>query len=107
LRLFDETSHERESHKQRDDYDGEFHVTIKKQIIECMNITLNESWLNGKYSCGVINTSLVTVEVFDLEEGFFAQGEHAWEIISEIHQIWVNGDLTTEHAFQQWISINF
>ena len=72
-----------------------------------MNITLNESWLNGKYSCGVINTSLGTVEVFDQEEGFFAQDEHAWEIILEIHRIWVNGDLTIEQAFQQWISLNF
>ena len=35
-----------------------------------MDITLNESWLNGKYSCGVINTSLGTIEVFDQEEGF-------------------------------------
>ena len=71
-----------------------------------MDITLNESWLNGKYSCGVIDTSLGTVEVFDTEEGFFAQDEHAWEIISEIYKIWVNGDLTTEQAFQQWISQN-
>ena len=71
-----------------------------------MDITLNESWLNGKYSCGVINTSLGTVEVFDQEEGFFAQDQHAREIIMEIHQIWVNGDLTTEQAFQQWISSN-
>ena len=72
-----------------------------------MDITLNESWISGKYSCGVIDTSLRTVEVFDFEEGFFAQDDHAWEIISEIHQIWVNGDLTTEQAFQQWISANF
>jgi hypothetical protein len=71
-----------------------------------MDITLNESWLNGKYSCGVINTSLGTVEVFDQEEGFFVQDQQAWEIIMEIHQIWVNGDLTTEQAFQQWISSN-
>jgi hypothetical protein len=71
-----------------------------------MDITLNESWLNGKYSCGVINTSLGTVEVFDQEEGFFAQDQHAREIIMEIHQIWVNGDFTTEQAFQQWISSN-
>jgi len=72
-----------------------------------MDITLNESWISGKYSCGVIDTSLGTVEVFNLEEGFFAQEEHAWEIISEIHQIWVNGALTTEQAFKQWISANF
>ena len=71
-----------------------------------MDITLNESWLNGKYSCGVINTSLGTIEIFDQEEGFFAQDQHAWKIIMEIHQIWVNGDLTTEEAFQQWISLN-
>jgi len=72
-----------------------------------MDITLNESWLNGKYSCGVIDTSLGTVEIFDEEEGFFAQDEHAWEIILEIHRIWVTGDLTTEQAFKQWISSNF
>ena len=72
-----------------------------------MDITLNESWISGKYSCGVIDTSLGTVEVFDVEEGFFAQDAYAWEIISEIHQNWVSGDLTTEQAFQQWISSNF
>lgn len=71
-----------------------------------MDITLNESWLNGKYSCGEIDTSLGTVEVFEIEEGFFAQGEHAWEIICEIHHLWVNTDLTTEQAFQKWISSN-
>jgi len=58
-----------------------------------MDIILNESWISGKYSCGVIDTSLGIVE-------------HAWEIISEIHQIWLTGDLTTEQAFQQWISSN-
>lgn len=71
-----------------------------------MDITLNESWLNGKYICGEINTSLGTVEIFDDEGAFFAQGCHAWEIITEIHQIWINGDLTTEKAFLQWISTN-
>ena len=72
-----------------------------------MDITLNESWLNGKYSCGVIDTSLGTVEIFDEEEGFFAQDEHDWEIIIEIHRIWIHGDLTAEQAFQQWILSNF
>ena len=71
-----------------------------------MDITLNESWISEKYSCGVIDTSLGTVEVFDVEEGFFAQDEYAWKIISEIHQTWVNGDMTTEQAFKQWISSN-
>jgi len=71
-----------------------------------MDITLNESWISGKYSCGIIDTSLGTVEVFDGEEVFFAQDEHAWKIISEIHQIWVDGNLTTEQAFQQWITQN-
>lgn len=71
-----------------------------------MDITLNTSWLNGKYDCGVINTSLGTVEVFDPEGEFFAQDEHAWEIISEIHQIWISGELTTQQAFEQWISSN-
>ena len=71
-----------------------------------MDITLNESWISGKYDCGIIDTSMGTVELFDQEEGFFAQDEHAWEIISEIHQIWVNTDLTTEQAFQQWITQN-
>jgi hypothetical protein len=33
-----------------------------------MDITLNESWINGKYSFGVIDTSLGTVEIFDPEE---------------------------------------
>jgi len=71
-----------------------------------MDITLNLSWLNGKYDCGEINTSLGTVEVFDQEGEFFAQDEHAWEIISEIHQKWISRELTTQQAFEQWISSN-
>ncbi len=68
-------------------------------------VSLNESWINGHYSCGRIDTSLGTVEVFD--EDFFAQDEHAWEIICEIHQLWLNSDLTQKQAFQQWIFQNF
>jgi len=30
-----------------------------------MDITLNERWLNGKYNCGIIDTSFGIVEVFD------------------------------------------
>ena len=70
-----------------------------------MNISLNESWINGHYCCGNIDTSLDTVEVFD--EDFFAQGEHAWEIIIEIHRIWLNSETTQEQAFQLWIALNF
>ena len=70
-------------------------------------VSLTQSWINGHYSCGNIDTSLGTVEIFDPEEDFFAHGEHAWEIICEIHRIWLNSDLTTEQAFQQWITLNF
>ena len=70
-----------------------------------MNISLNESWINGHYICGNIDTSMGTVEVFD--EDFFVQDEHAWEIITEIHRIWLNSETTQQQAFQQWIAQNF
>jgi hypothetical protein len=70
-----------------------------------MNISLNESWINGHYSCGNIDTSMGTVEVFS--EEFFAKDEHAWEIICEIHRIWLNSETTQQQAFQLWIAQNF
>lgn len=80
-------------------------IKVTENFLQMGEVSLNESWINGHYSCGNIDTSPGTVEVFD-DDGFFAQREHAWEIISEIHRIWLNTDLTTEQAFQQWISQN-
>jgi len=81
-------------------------MKVTGNFLQAGEVSLNESWINGHYCCGNIDTSLGTVEVFD-DDGFFAQGEHAWEIIAEIHRIWINSELTTEQAFQQWISQNF
>jgi len=80
-------------------------MKVTGNFLQAGEVSLNESWINGHYSCGNIDTSLGTVEVFD-DDGFFAQGEHAWEIIAEIHRIWINSDLTTEQAFLQWITQN-
>lgn len=63
--------------------------------------TLNETWLNGKYSIGEINTSLPYLSVGD----FFVQGEDAQGFIDEIYNIWVSSDITTEQAFIKWASI--
>ncbi len=79
-------------------------TSLKGISILLMNISLNESWMHGHYSCGNIDTSLGTVEVFDQE--YFAQGEHAWEIICEIHRIWLNSETTQLQAFQLWIAQN-
>lgn len=66
---------------------------------------LNESWLNGKYENGEINTSLSFVSVES--EDYFAQGSEADQNIAEIHQIWINSELTQSEAFTAWINMNF
>ena len=68
-------------------------------------ITLNISWLHGKFECGEIDTSLGTVAVYSPE--FFAQGDDAFGIIEEIRSIWINSDVSVEQAFSSWISLNF
>lgn len=72
------------------------------------NFQLNESWLNGKY---VIDNQNVEIDfshsIFSVEGYrtiFFAQGEDADNIISEIHQIWLNENLTQSEAIQIWIN---
>ena len=45
-----------------------------------------------------------TVSVNDPE--FFAQGDDARIIINDIYQIWVNGYMTQEQAFNEWILNN-
>ena len=72
--------------------------------MEPITITLNESWLHNKYDNGEINTALSYVAVDDPE--WFFQGESAEEVIAEIHQYWLNGDITTEEAFNWWINTN-
>jgi len=67
-----------------------------------MEIELNESWLNGNYENGEINTSLPYIAVNDPE--FYAQGEDADNIIKEIHQYWLSNNVTTEEAFNHWIN---
>lgn len=64
---------------------------------------LNATWLNGKYINGEINTSLPYVAVKCPE--FFVQGDDADTIISEIHEIWLQGELTNEQAFEHWINL--
>ena len=63
----------------------------------------HESWLHGKYENGEINTSLSYVAVNSPE--FFAQGDAACDIIDEMHQYWVDNDVTQEEAFNNWINL--
>lgn len=67
-----------------------------------MEITLNETWLHGKYPAinSEINTSIPYVAIYD----YFAQGDDADKVISEIHQIWINDNCTVEEAIQKWSS---
>jgi len=66
---------------------------------------LNTSWLHGKYDCGVIDTWLGTVEVFS--QDYFVQGDDGTKAIDEIHQIWLDLDLSVESSFEIWINRNF
>jgi hypothetical protein len=70
---------------------------------------LNESWLTGKYPNGAINAAYSTILVTEAIDGedFFVQGSDADEFISQIHQIWINGELTQSEAFTAWINMNF
>lgn len=67
-------------------------------------ITLDTSWLHRKYENGEINTRLPYVAVNDPD--YFVQGSEAELVIDQIHQIWINGDLTEEEAFNKWINLN-
>lgn len=70
----------------------------------------NESWLNGGYMFGEIDTAygtvLVDAEYTSEGQEFFAQGEDADRHIKEIHNIWLTKDCTQEEAFLEWININ-
>lgn len=80
-------------------------VISPKGIGIFLMITLNITWLHGKYQCGEINTALGTVEIF--ESDFFAQGDDAYRIIEEIRAIWLKSDVSVEQAFASWICLNF
>lgn len=84
-------------------------MSDKTKNLEKVLAELNESWLNGTYDDGEINTNFPFISVKEAIDGedYFAQGDEAQKNIEEIFQIWVNSDLTTEQAFNQWININF
>lgn len=70
---------------------------------------LNETQLNGKYANGEINTSLQFVAVNanesnGLENGWFAQGDNASNIINDILLYWQQNDCTQEQAFDWYIN---
>jgi len=69
------------------------------------SFNLNTSWLHDKFHCGVIDTHLGTVKVF--AEEYFAQGDDGARAIDEIHQIWLELDLSVESSFEVWIRRNF
>lgn len=69
----------------------------------------DRSWLHGKYEKNddptesneykyEIHTSLPYVSIGE----FFCQGHDADKIIDEIHQLWINGNMTTLEAIQKW-----
>ena len=68
-----------------------------------MEYILNETWLHGKYDNGEINTVLPYVAVN--EPDFFCQGDSASEIITEIHKLWTDSNLTQEEAFNKWVNM--
>ncbi len=61
---------------------------------------LNTSWLSGKYEDvnAEINVSYSTVAIGD----YFWQGAEADAVISDIHDIWVNGNITVPEAITQF-----
>jgi hypothetical protein len=66
------------------------------------NIDLNESWISGKGQGYEINAAYSTVSI---GTEFFCQGESADIIISEIHSIWMAGDLSVDDAVKLWSNI--
>ena len=70
----------------------------------------DQSWLAGSYVIDnqkvEINTSLPYISVEGYRTDFFAQGESANEIITEIHKIWISRDLklTIEEAILRLVS---
>jgi hypothetical protein len=68
--------------------------------MKTVNFKLNESWLHGKYAeiNAEINTSLPFVSI----DEYFFQGEEANTVIQEIHNIWINGNLTVPEAITQY-----
>lgn len=68
--------------------------------------TLSDSWLNGKYPFGEINTSFPYVSIinfFQNGEDMFLQGEEAQAAIDEINAIYNASDCTVEEAVQTWM----
>ena len=65
-------------------------------------IELNESWLNGKFKNGEINTRIPYVASDD----FFAQGDDAQRIIGEIFAAWTTRNISVEQAFNEWLKNN-
>ena len=68
-----------------------------------MDMELNKSWLHGKYEKGYeINTNLPYIAFGD---DFFAQGDDADKIISEVLEIYLNEELTEPEAMDKWASM--
>ena len=70
-----------------------------------MNKELNETWLNGMYENNdEINTSLGYVSISETEntESYFFDGDDGWNVIKEIHQIWLSEKCTQQEALNLW-----
>ena len=67
---------------------------------------LNDSWLHGKYNIAGLSCEINTMYSYiAVGDDWFFQGQDASEFISEIHQIWIHGNCTTEEAFINWINM--
>lgn len=70
-------------------------------------ITLNETWINGRYNINgqqvEVNTRLSYVAI---GEDYFFQGQEADTVICDIHQLWIDSDMTVEQAIEKWINFN-
>lgn len=71
-------------------------------------ITLDTSWLAGRYNpFGQLEAEINTLLPYIGIGTFFAQGEDAEQVIYQIHEIWLSGDLTQEEALERWTSSHF
>ncbi|CAB4193461.1 hypothetical protein UFOVP1492_8 [uncultured Caudovirales phage] len=85
-----------------EDWGGEPDPILVNEGENIGSITLDQSWLHGKYHDGKaeIHTGLSYVAYGD----YFAQGGEGQTQIDEIHRIWLTGDYTEVEAFDRWAS---
>ena len=78
-----------------------------------MNTVLSNSWLNGTYDnvAGYLvnihsGLGFAIFESRTEDEVYDFQDNHADVVISEIADLWKNGDMTQEEAIAEWITMH-